>query len=283
MPGSAGLNYFFQKHITRNLPVSDELFEAKIEDVLIHFKHFKQLNPNIPAHEIAAYEFGAGWDMIGPITYFNLGIDQQKLIDLKSHLRFDLIHDALQRFPKIAGKLNLDYRATEFGGVFSQNDLAGFGLQYSAPMDASCTEFTDQSFDLITSTNTFEHIPVEQIPGILKECKRLLKPNGVMCFRIDYQDHYAYFDPSISVYNFMQFSEIDWRPYNHSVQFQNRLRHSEYLQFFRNAGLNVAIEKKYRPTKEDQLVLMNMDLARHFQRFDESDLLTRWCYFAVTG
>ena len=43
-----------------------------------------------------------------------------------------------------------------------------------------------------------EHIPEPDLASILGECARLLRPGGLVSFRIDLTDHYSYFDRSLS-------------------------------------------------------------------------------------
>src|SRR5436190_601029 len=83
----------------------------------------------------------------------------------------------------------------------------------SVALDARETGIDDGSFDLITSNSTLEHVPREDLDALLGECQRLLKPGGLMAFRIDYEDHYAIGDVALSPYNFLQYSEQNWRRY----------------------------------------------------------------------
>ena len=288
LPGSSKINYVFQRYIARNLPVNKELFIAKVFDAHLHFDHLLKYGPQKPIGEIGAFEFGAGWDLVGPLSYFFLGIKNQKLIDLKPHVKFELINNSLNRFSEyacdfapfahfISERLEIQNPKIDSLTLLKQS----LGIDYRAPMNAGQTSFPDESVDFITSTNTFEHIPEAQIPCILSECKRILRPGGVMCFRIDYQDHYAYFDLGISLYNYLQFSEKEWKKYNHSIQFQNRLRHGEYLVIFENAGLNIVKEVTYKIKDQDRQTLDLLELATMFKNHSEKDLLTRWCYFVL--
>lgn len=288
LPGSAAINYFFQRYVARNLPVGKDLFMEKVNDAHLHFKHFLEFGPQQPIEETRAYEFGAGWDLIGPLTYYFLGIRNQKVIDLKPHVRFELIGNSLKRFIEYAPGLEkrFDLDPDDLGNQAQQVKnieqlKRHFGIDYRAPSDAGKTGMSGQSFDLITSTNTFEHIPANEIPLILDECRRLLQPEGALCCRIDYQDHYAYFDSHISLYNFLQFSDEEWKAYNHSVQFQNRLRHGDYLQLFKQAGLQVVHQVAYRVEDADRAVLANLSLAPKFENRSETDLMTRWCCFVL--
>src|SRR5207253_9552486 len=59
-----------------------------------------------------------------------------------------------------------------------------FGIEYRAPCDARRTALGDGSVDYITSTNTLEHIPADDLPAILRECHRLLTPGGFLSYRV---------------------------------------------------------------------------------------------------
>ena len=113
--------------------------------------------------------------------------------------------------------------------------LAAYGIQYRAPADARATGLPDRSIDCVTSTDTLEHIPPGDIAAILRECHRVLADDGIMSFRVDYRDHWAYFDPRITPVNMLQYSDRQWARYNPSLNYQNRLRHDDYVRLFETA------------------------------------------------
>lgn len=92
-------------------------------------------------------------------------------------------------------------------------------------------------------------------------------------FLIDYSDHYSHFDPAITPYNFLSYSERRWRLYNSSLQYQNRLRHSEYLALFRDAGFAV-VEDRPDVTEEGLRLLRTVRLAEPYAGFAPVDLAT---------
>jgi SAM-dependent methyltransferase len=142
-------------------------------------------------------------------------------------------------------------------------------------MDARATGLDPATFDLVCSNSTMEHIPAEDLDALMIECKRLLVPHGVMCFRIDYEDHYAIGDPAISPYNFLRFSDDEWRPYNNRLHFQNRLRHSDYVALFERAGLETITEEVLAPSHAARVELSTMSLAAQFRRYALDDLAIR--------
>jgi ubiquinone/menaquinone biosynthesis C-methylase UbiE len=150
-----------------------------------------------------------------------------------------------------------------------------YGIKYLAPFDARDTQLAVSSVDCITSTNTLEHIPLGDIKAILRECRRILKDDGLMSFRIDYQDHYSYFDGSISAYNFLQYSERQWKVFNPALHYQNRLRHRDYLALVTEAGFSVLEENVESPSAEDLRVLRDIRLDARFRSYPPEELGVR--------
>ena len=87
-----------------------------------------------------------------------------------------------------------------------------------------------------------EHIPKISINKILKEQYRILKKGGIISAKIDYSDHYAHTDKSISQLKFLKYTGRQWRKYNHKNHYQNRLRHYEYLDIFKKIGFKLIEE-----------------------------------------
>jgi ubiquinone/menaquinone biosynthesis C-methylase UbiE len=125
----------------------------------------------------------------------------------------------------------------EYHRINNLKDLVDhYGISYNAPSDAKRTGLHPESIDVVVSTNTLEHIPKEDIVGILCEMKRILKPGGFISSKIDYSDHYAATDRNIDRLNYLKFSDAEWDKYNHSNHYQNRLRHHDYRKIFEEAG-----------------------------------------------
>lgn len=136
--------------------------------------------------------------------------------------------------------------------------------------DARDTNFEDASFDLICSNNTFEHIYVDVLKNILKEFNRILKPEGVMSHFIDMSDHFSHLDASISNFNFLKYSNAEWKFIDNSIQPQNRLRFIDYIDIYEDLNINV-IKTEYR--KGDLEDLKKIKLANPFKKYSIDDLL----------
>ena len=110
------------------------------------------------------------------------------------------------------------------------------------------------------------------LAAIFRETRRLLRSGGAFSCRIDLQDHYAYFDRSLSRYNFLRFSDGKWRLVNSPLHFQNRLRSPDYLRLVREAGLELVSERPSGPSDAGRAELRALPLADRFRGYSEDEL-----------
>jgi SAM-dependent methyltransferase len=267
LPRGERLNYQFQRRVMRSLPASDARFRRKLVRAFQHFDAFSRYGK---AGEPVFYEFGAGWDLAVPLAYYALGVERQILVDIRPIVRLELVNDSIRKFE--ANKHELEKtsgRSLRPLGAADVSTLAEleerFGIRYLAPCDARNTGLPAESIDFISSTDTMEHIPEDDLLRILVECRRLLKPEGLMSYRIGMEDHYAYFDRSVSHYNFLRFPDPVWRLLNPALHYQSRLRHPDYVRLARAAGLEIVEDRPSRPTEGDLATLHGMKLARRFR------------------
>jgi SAM-dependent methyltransferase len=278
IPLGEPLNYFFQKHVTRTLPTSDDKFANMVSVARTHVDFLRQYWPR-PLSQATFYEFGAGWDMIVPLTFYALGVERQILVDIRRLLRHELLNDTVAKYQGLA----FDREIVRKPGIYinggRHDPLAvlkqHYGIEYKAPCDARQTGLPTASIDCITSTDTLEHIPLTSLRAILKECHRLLRHDGVMSFQIDYQDHYSYFDKNISVYNFLQYSDRTWRLFSPPLQYQNRLRHRDYLGLLDQAGFEIVEERRQDGTESDCKIIERLAVNQRFKNYSGSELAVR--------
>jgi hypothetical protein len=151
----------------------------------------------------------------------------------------------------------------------SWDDLERFGIFSRAPdrivpggakVDCSC------------SNEVLEHVPPEQLVALLAGLRATT--TGLTVHSIDYSDHYARSDQDVSRFNFLKYDERQWRPFNNGMQYVNRLRHSDYLRLFRQAGFTIVEEASVvgEPPAE-----VAENIAGQFRHYDSSDL------FALSG
>jgi SAM-dependent methyltransferase len=270
IPNGAKLNYLFQKHITKTFPVSDAKFLYKSNIAFKHHQNFENLN-KLNAPNKNYYEFGAGWDLIIPLAICQLGY-KTDVVDIRKLIVYELVNEANNRFNTLSKKLPFkNSNKTEV--VKNLEDLKEhFGLQYHAPQDARNTNFPDNYFGFSSSTSTMEHIPPDDILKILNETYRIMKKGGVLSMSIDYIDHWSYFDSSISVYNFLQYSSSEWKKFNPDLNYQNRLRHSDYLKIIAQTPFEVVINNPRTPNEDQRKALKNLKLDPMYKGYSYDDL-----------
>src|SRR5579885_860225 len=222
------LNYLLQRRVLRTLPAGEATLRQKFTRAATHLAAYEAHGPGTPAADATFFEFGAGWDLAIPLAYALLGVGRQVVIDIRPSARLELVEATLATYERLrpqleqaAGRPLRDPPAA----VSSFADLERqLGVRYAAPCDARATGLPAASVDFVSSTDTCEHIPPADLARIFAECRRLLRPGGAFSCRIDLQDHYAYFDPGLSRYHFLRFSDRAWALVNSPLHFQNRLR-----------------------------------------------------------
>ena len=234
VPQGERLNYLFQRHVARSLPAGESVFRRKFARAEQHVAAYEEHGPGTPLADAVFYEFGVGWDLAIPLSYASLGVGRQVLVDIRPSARVELVNDSLSRLERepIQSLAELEER---------------FGIEYLAPCDARATGLPAESVDFVSSTDVCEHVPEDDLAAIFRECFRLLRPGGAFSCRIDLQDHYSYFDRSLSRYNFLRFSEGTWALVNSPIHFQNRLRAPDYLRLVRDAGFELVLERPSGP------------------------------------
>jgi hypothetical protein len=103
----------------------------------------------------------------------------------------------------------------------------------------------------------------------------LASKGGVMSHFIDMSDHFAHFDTSINIYNYLRFSDSAWRLIDNSVQPQNRWRLSDYEKLYHSLSINIS-ETDCRKGNVDQVLSVN--LADKYKSYDVKDLAISHCY-----
>lgn len=274
MPGGESLNYLCQRRVFRSLPVDDSVFHEKAEIARRHLANLTE-HGQVPVGDARFYEFGAGKDLILPLCLYCHGANEQLLVDIRPLARDELVLDTLSRLDAgvVPGLPRRPGPGRAGAGLPAQ--LAALGITYRAPCDARETGLPAQSVDYITSTSTLEHIAEPDIRLILRESRRILRVEGRMSMFVDYQDHYSYADTSISAYNFLQYEDREWARWSPSLQFQNRLRHADYLALFEEAGFEILDDQPTTGSAEDLEVVRTLALAGRFRSASEHDLAVR--------
>ena len=243
--------YFLQKYVTGRSRI------GRLQISPIWEAHKSYLNQYSATDNI--FEFGAGKSLAQNLFISDIATNQ-KVVDLNPMIDLGLVENVRSQISELVVLKSQSK-------ISSLDELSLYGIEYLAPYDASKTDFTDKSLSACISTNTLEHIPKDSIEAIFSELFRTLKDDGIVSAKIDYSDHYAHTDKSISLLNYLKFDEKTWKKYNHNCHYQNRLRHYDYVEIFNRCGF-VVIEEDLSFSEEN----IPAEIAESFRDKDAT-----WC------
>jgi len=281
LPYKNKINFLFQKYVTRGVELTDLHFENKITHAKDHIE-FLQKHKKI--NDVSCFELGTGWYPVVPLCLYLTGAKHIFTIDIIAHLTKASLLKTIKKFNEWekAGKLKIyllqieNERWRKLKSVFdNQNELNINEMLAVLEIttivgDARKVKLKGQSIDFICSNNTFEHIYPNILEDILLEFKRLIKPGGLMSHFIDMSDHFAHFDKSISIYNFLKFTEKQWKMIDNSIQPQNRMRFCQYELIYKH--LKIPSERSIVELG-DLKALSNIGLKAPFKTFTKEELV----------
>ena len=253
--------FFIQKKITKRAfsSIGVMLYAYKL-----HFNSLKKYKSK------KILEFGAGKSLEQNIYLsikFNNRINQT-VIDIDKMIDFNLLNFAKNQLQK---KIKLSPKLKDIKNL---KDLQNFlNIKYYAPINIIDLN-EKKKFDAIISTNVIEHISKKHFEIILEKFRKIVKKYGILSFVIDYSDHYSHTDKNISSTNFLKYSELEFKKYNTPLLFQNRLRHYDYIDIFKNKKFKIL--KIVKGPKGDIQNTVSDEFKKNHQ-----DLFVTWGYFLL--
>ncbi|MFN0276076.1 MAG: hypothetical protein ACKVPJ_10045 [Chitinophagales bacterium] len=280
LPFRHQLNYLFQKHVTRGVRLTDKLFESK----LLHCKqHLTALFDHSKTQSnFSALELGTGWYPVVPIGFFLAGAEKIYTADIKSTVTKGQFEATIIKYISYADSGRLK---NFLPGILEErlNILRNLLLTekeidtYFEDVNVTFLEgdiikqiIPGGSIHLISSNNTFEHIPELLLKKILSHFKTLIHPGGVMSHFIDMSDHFSHLDKTISNYHFLRFSDRQWGFIDNSIQPQNRLRINHYRELLQSTGW-VIVSEEMTVAQPDRTI--EIKISKQFSSVSHADLI----------
>lgn len=274
MPGGDLLNHLCQVYVTHSLP---ERRPAGTEDreVRCAQHHLDLLSGHSkPLSERVFFEFGAGHTLETALAFYGLGVNRQIVVDIAAWARPWLVNHTIETLAAVSDLPRKPHHPIE-----STRDLTRlYGIDYRAPMDASRTGLASGTVDCITSTSVLEHVPPKSIRAILRECHRILTPEGLVSMRINYKDHYFH---AAAPYHFLRYSDLAWWPLSPPLHYQNRLRHRDYLEMFDAAGFEVVACEPWGASEENVRAVAELPLSKRFRSYSPEELAIQEAFICV--
>jgi len=224
-------------------------------------------------------EVGTGWRLNIPLALWLLGAQRVVTVDLHRYLRPALVRTdlatiraELERYRALFGpRAASDCFRRRFDQLLafrgtSADLLRLTGIDYRAPADATRLQLENQSVDAYVSFTVLEHIPPAALAAILREGQRVLRPHGLQVHFIDFSDHSAHTDPSISSVNFLQYDDATWdRIAGNRYAFHNRLRVDELTALVQGSGIEIIALDTAPDARSIAALEAGLPLAARFQ------------------
>jgi SAM-dependent methyltransferase len=198
-------------------------------------------------------EIGTGRQLNLPIGLWLCGAASVLTVDLNPYLKASLVFEHIDYMRRHASEIDRLFAQVPDRALFAERfgqllnaprDLdrlcAMIGVTYLAPADATRLDLPPASIDYHISFTVLEHIPPPALERIVTEGCRVLAADGRFVHYVDFSDHFAHADPSLSLVNFLQFSEDEWAWLaGNRYAYHNRLRVDEFAAVVERGGAAV--------------------------------------------
>jgi SAM-dependent methyltransferase len=220
-------------------------------------------------------ELGSGWQPVIPLLFRLAGAARVIMMDSQRLLDHALLAGTARNLAGYSAQIarRLGVSAAEIEAALAVPEQADFdalahhfGLEYRAPADAAASGLADASVDIVISRAVLEHVPPPTIERLFREFHRILAPDGRACHIIDNSDHWSHGDNGITAVNFLRYPDWVWPLFNvNPLDYQNRLRHHDYLRLLRETGYRVIVDAS-KPDPVAVSAVRAMRLAKRFRR-----------------
>jgi len=294
LPNPHYWNELFQDRVTHSLDLTKERFEASLRNCRNHLEQLQRFGSTAPTNGFSAVELGTGWFPTVSIGLFLCGAREVWTWDIAPLLTCDRLKLTIRRFleleqgPGLRGHFHaLPERLTRLREVMALCEqveelgpaelLERLGIHYRIG-NASRSDLPPQSVGLIVSDVVFEYLSPEDLFEVLQEFRRIAAPDAVMSHTISLDDQYAAYDPGITQFNFLRFSDRAWRWLSNPIIPLNRLRVCDYRRAFSESGFQVVDETNQRG---DPAELARTPLAARFRGYPSEDLLVIYTWLVA--
>jgi hypothetical protein len=280
-------NGLFQNTLTKSTVLSPTAFEVKLAECRHHLDALLSAKGGAPGFQ--ALELGTGWYPAIALSLYLCGADKVWTIDIDPLLNAERLAILLEYFSDgdRRGDLKRFLPALLPERMARLRELLP-GVRRTSPTailaqlqihvvvgDARQSGLSVGSVDFFVSNGVLEYIPRPVLYGILQEFRRVAAPGAVMSHRLNLVDVFAYFDKSITPFNYLQYTDRQWRWRNSPLIWQSRLRICDYRDLITEAGFRLVREESVSGSAE---VLSMIPLAPEFRHYSQQDLLVLHSY-----
>lgn len=257
------LGYYFYHLIQRRVFNSiDSIITAntrsmkKVEDILTKC--------DISLKNQKVVEIGSGWLPIMPFL-FKKHLNVTKIItyDINKHYNNKNILSTKEFFKDVKFKFrnSSDLNLPDFIDYFPKTNIINAKIE--------------NDIRLIFSRFVLEHVKPIDIQKMHEKFYTELDKNVKILHLISPSDHRAYSDKTLSYYDFLKYSPIEWDKIQTKFDYHNRLRLPHYIKIFKDIGFKIT-HLEYDTTNTDTdkyLKYKQLNIHSDYQKFNEKEVL----------
>ena len=227
-------------------------------------------------------ELGTGWSPVIPIIFSLTGcssltlIDGQRLMD--AHTFQETCKQLVSHSDLISVEIGVDVESIKatlekLASLELDSALNEMNCKYLAPYNLLENDLPDSSIDIVTSRAVLEHVPPEIVKNMFFEFHRLLRNDGAMCHIVDNSDHWEHQDKTLRRLNYLKYSQrtFDFISSLNPLDYQNRLRHSQYIELMNNASFEI-VNDDSPPDPTSLADLEKLKIHESFGGYSNDDL-----------
>lgn len=176
-------------------------------------------------------EIGSGWVPVMPYLFKYLGkCNEVHTYDLNEHYQKSSIKELIHYF-------HIEPKNDHSHPAENKYHLPDW-ITYK-PKENLIHAALPDNIDLIVSRFVLEHVTPQDIFLMHKKFKEKYANNTYVVHLISPSDHRAFSDNSLSLYDFLKYSEQEWNNIQTKFDYHNRLRLPQYLKIFKDVGYEI--------------------------------------------
>jgi predicted SAM-dependent methyltransferase len=261
LPSQLGYSIY---HFLQNIGGNHTL-ESKMKSTMYTFESVVEIlnKNNISLENKNIAELGSGWVPIFPYQLMIEGKAQKvDTYDINEHFNHKEIEG-----------LNAFY-SNQLDCVFEKKGRYNLlkGVSYFPKTTICAGEI--QNIDLVLSRFVLEHVTPKDLVEIHKFLYSNLKPGSLVLHLISPSDHRAYSDSSLSLQDFLKYSEEEWNQIQTQFDYHNRLRLPQYIEILSECFEIVYVEHdKINRDSDSYKKFKKLTIHKDFADFSDQELM----------
>ncbi|WP_427875191.1 hypothetical protein [Flavobacterium sp. MMS24-S5] len=261
LPNKLGFSIY---HLLQNIG-GNQSFESKVKSTKNTYETVVQIlsknSINLLDKKIA--ELGSGWVPIFPY---------QLIIDGKAN-KVDT-YDINEHFNiKEIEQLN-SFSSNNHDLVFEKKGKYNLLKEVSYFPNTNICDGDLEDIDLVLSRFVLEHVTPKDLFEIHDFLYSNMKPGALVLHLISPSDHRAYTDSSLSLQDFLKYSEEEWNQIQTKFDYHNRLRLPQYLEILSNNFEILYFEHdKINEDSESYKKFKKLNIHEDFSSFSDQELM----------